>query len=42
MIQIEIDYLQDFMEWYDTFKSFENAKLNANTIFFPSSLGLLI
>jgi hypothetical protein len=39
--QIEIDYLQDFLEWYDTFESFENVELDANTIF-SSSLGLLV
>jgi hypothetical protein len=40
-LQIEINYLQNFMEWYDAFESFENVELYANTIFF-SSLGLLI
>jgi hypothetical protein len=35
--QIEIDYLQDFLEWYDTFESFENVESNTNTnLFFPS------
>jgi hypothetical protein len=41
-LQIEIDYLQDFLEWYDTFESFENVKLDANTNFSSSSLGLLV
>ncbi len=41
-LQIEIDYLQDFMEWYDTFESFENVELNANTNSSSSSLGLLV
>ncbi len=41
--QIEIDYLQDFLEWYDdTFESFENMESNTNTIFSFSSLRLLI
>jgi hypothetical protein len=39
--QIEINYLQDFLEWYDTFESFENVESYANEdLFF--SLGLLI
>jgi hypothetical protein len=37
-LQIEIYYLQDFMEWYDTFESFENVESNANTDFSSSSL----
>ncbi len=41
-LQIEIDYLQDFLEWYDTFESFENVESDANTNFSSSSLGLLI
>jgi hypothetical protein len=41
-LQIEIDYLQDFLEWYDAFESFENVELNTNIDFFSSSLGLLI
>jgi hypothetical protein len=40
-LEIEIYWLQDFMEWYDTFESFENVESYANTIFF-SSLGLLV
>jgi hypothetical protein len=32
-LQIEIDYLQDFLEWYDTFESFENVELDANINF---------
>jgi hypothetical protein len=40
-LQIEIYYLQDFLEWYDTFESFENVESDANTNFFSSSLGLL-
>jgi hypothetical protein len=36
-LQIEIDYLQDFLEWYDTFESFENVELDANTFYFSSS-----
>jgi hypothetical protein len=35
-LQIEIDYLQDFLEWYDTFESFENVESHANTIFSSS------
>ncbi len=38
-LQIEIDYLQDF---YDTFESFENVELDANIDFSSSSLGLLV
>jgi len=41
-LQIEIDYLQDFMEWYDTFESFENVELDANTNFSSFSLRLLV
>jgi uncharacterized HAD superfamily protein len=41
-LQIEIYYLQDFMEWYDTFESFENVESDANTYFSSFSLGLLI
>jgi hypothetical protein len=41
-LQIEIDYLQDFLEWYDTFESFENVELDVNTNFSSSSLGLLV
>ncbi len=40
-LQIEIDYLQDFLEWYDTFESFENVELDANIDFSSSSLRLL-
>jgi hypothetical protein len=40
-LQIEIDYLQDFLEWYDTFESFENVK-DANINFSSSSLRLLV
>jgi hypothetical protein len=28
--QIKIDYLQDFLDWYDTFESFENVEWNTN------------
>jgi hypothetical protein len=35
-LQIEIDYLQDFLEWYATFESFENVESDANTIFSSS------
>ncbi len=41
-LQIEIDYLQDFLEWYDTFESFENVESNTNIDFSSSSLRLLI
>ncbi len=41
-LQIEIDYLQDFLEWYDTFESFENVESNANIDFSSSSLKLLV
>jgi hypothetical protein len=41
-LQIEIDYLQDFLEWYDTFESFENVESDANTNFSFFSLGLLV
>jgi hypothetical protein len=41
-LQIEINYLQDFLEWYDTFESFENVELDANIIFSFFSLGLLV
>jgi hypothetical protein len=41
-LQIEINYLQDFLEWYDTFESFENVELNVNTDFSSSSLRLLV
>jgi len=41
-LQIEIDYLQIFLEWYDTFESSENVESNANTFFVSSSLGLLV
>jgi hypothetical protein len=40
--QIEIDYLKDFLEWYDTIESFENVESNTNTKFSFSSLWLLI
>ncbi len=40
-LQIEIDYLQDFFKWYDTFESFENVESDANTYFSSCSLGLL-
>jgi hypothetical protein len=40
--QIEIDYLQDFLEWYDTFESFENVESYANIYFSSSSLRLLV
>jgi hypothetical protein len=33
-LQIEIDHLQDFLEWYDTFESFENVESYANNVFF--------
>jgi hypothetical protein len=35
-LQIEIDNLQDFLEWYDTFESFENVESDANMDFFFS------
>jgi hypothetical protein len=41
-LQIEINYLQDFMEWYDTFESFENVESDANIDFSSSSLRLLV
>jgi hypothetical protein len=41
-LQNKIDYLQDFLESYDTFKSFGNVESDANTICFSSSLGLLV
>jgi hypothetical protein len=41
-LQTEIDYLQDFLKWYDTFESFENVELYANTNFSSSSLRLLV
>jgi hypothetical protein len=41
-LQIEIDYIQDFLEWYDTIKSFENVESYTNIIFSSSSLRLLI
>ncbi len=41
-LQIKIDYLQYFLEWYDTFESFENVKLDVNTIFSSFSLRLLV
>jgi len=41
-LQIEINYLQYFLEWYDTFESVENVELDVNTYFSSSSLGLLI
>jgi hypothetical protein len=41
-LQIEIDYLQDFLKWYDTFESFENVESDANIDFSSSSLGLLV
>jgi len=41
-LQIEINYLQDFLEWYDTFESFENVESNENIFFSSSSLRLLV
>jgi hypothetical protein len=41
-LQIEIYYLQDFLEWYDTLESFENVESNANTIFSFFSSRLLV
>jgi len=41
-LQIKIHYSQEFLEWYDTFESFENVELNANTDFSSSSLWLLV
>jgi hypothetical protein len=41
-LQIEIDYLQDFLKWYNTFESFENVESNANIDFSSSSLKLLV
>jgi hypothetical protein len=41
-LQIEIYYLLDFMEWYDTFEYFENVELDANIDFLLSSLRLLV
>ncbi len=41
-LQIEIDYLQDFLEWYDTLESFENVESYVNTIFFSSLIRLLV
>jgi hypothetical protein len=41
-LQVEIHYLQDFLECYDTFESFENVESDANINFSSSSLKLLI
>jgi hypothetical protein len=41
-LQIEIKYLKDFLECYNTFESFENVESYANTNFSSSSLGLLV
>jgi hypothetical protein len=40
--QIEINYLQDFLAWYDTFESFEKVELDANIYFSSFSLRLLV
>jgi hypothetical protein len=41
-LQIEIDYLQEFLEQYDTFESFENVEIDANIDFSSSLLRLLV
>jgi hypothetical protein len=41
-LQIEIDYLQELWEWYDTFESFENVEFDANEKKSFSSLSLLV
>jgi hypothetical protein len=41
-LQIQIDYLQDFLEWYDTFESFENVESDTNIYYSSFSLNLLV
>jgi hypothetical protein len=41
-LQIEIDYLREFLGWYDTLESFENVESNVNSDFSFFSLRLLI